>query len=206
MKIQCIPTGILKVNTYIVPVGDNKVFVVDPAGCELTQDADKVISYLKANNLICVCILLTHCHFDHISGVKALHDAFPDSQIAISTPDAEDLGYGRVNRFCVMHMHITELVETLTACPKATRLLNDGDDFFGWQVIFTPGHTKGSICLYNPETKDLISGDTIFFDGYGRTDLPGGNESELMESIALLRDKIFAPNGVPQKVTLYPGH
>ena len=69
-----------------------------------------------------------------------------------------------------------------------------------WRVIHTPGHTEGSVCFYNESEKTLISGDTIFYQSYGRTDLPGGSESQMQKSLA----KIFEE--LPKDVLVYPGH
>jgi glyoxylase-like metal-dependent hydrolase (beta-lactamase superfamily II) len=81
----------------------------------------------------------------------------------------------------------------------ATRLLNDGDRVGGLLVIHTPGHTPGGICLYDTEARDLISGDTVFTDGgFGRTDLPGGDETALRHSLERL--------GALDVKGLYPGH
>ena len=67
------------------------------------------------------------------------------------------------------------------------------------QVLHTPGHTPGSICLYFPEEKVLFSGDTLFHYGYGRTDLPGGNYGQLIDSL----EHLFM---LPDDVKVYPGH
>ena len=70
-----------------------------------------------------------------------------------------------------------------------------------WKVISTPGHTPGSICLYNKEEKILISGDTLFaYGGYGRTDMAGGDEAQIIHSLAMFRENI------PAGTHVYPGH
>lgn len=72
--------------------------------------------------------------------------------------------------------------------------------FSEWSVIWTPGHTKGSSCLYSQREKKLISGDTVFYMSYGRTDLPGGSESEMQRSLKLLHKML------PGDTEVYPGH
>ena len=86
--------------------------------------------------------------------------------------------------------------------PQPTILLEAADVIFdtGLVVIETPGHTHGSICLYSERDKLLFSGDTLFFQGIGRADLPGGNETMLMESI---HDKIMT---LPPETRVFPGH
>ena len=84
-------------NTLVVPVENNKCFVVDPAGCKLSNDENLIIDYLKSHKLECEGIVLTHSHFDHITGIAPLKAAFPNAQICIHGFEAEELaGNGRV--------------------------------------------------------------------------------------------------------------
>ena len=103
------------------------------------------------------------------------------------------------------------LLDEVAAQPPADIALYDGatlDCVTGpglgaenWKVISTPGHTPGSICIYNQKENELISGDTIFaYGGYGRTDMAGGDESQIMHSLAMLRETI------PSGTHVYPGH
>ena len=200
MEIKCIQTGVFRVNTYIVPVEGNKVFVVDPAACAFSGDENKITLYLEKNHLECVAILLTHCHFDHISGILPIKQKFPNAKIAASAIDAPEIGYGMVNKSCLRGMGLEDLAETLMNQPKPDILLLEGDDFYGWKVMITPGHTSGCLCLYNKSEQKLISGDTLFFNGYGRTDLPTGSDKEMAESLERLRRE------VPFNADLYPGH
>lgn len=200
MEIKCIQTGVFNVNTYIVPIDDKQVFVVDPAACAVSGDENKITLYLEKNHLQCAAVLLTHCHFDHITGILPILRMFPDAEIVISREDAPELGWGMVNRTACRYMGLEILEPVLQAQPKATRLLKEGDDFYGWKVLLTPGHTAGCICLYKEEENMLISGDTLFHNGYGRTDLPTGDEKVMMETLARLGKEI------PRTVKLYPGH
>lgn len=200
MEIKCIQTGVFKVNTYIVPCGENQVFVVDPAACAFSGDENKITLYLEKNHLDCAAVLLTHCHFDHIAGILPIKQMFPKAKIVASSIDAPEVGYGKVNKTCLNGMGLEDLAETLMNLPNPDTLLHEGDDFYGWKVMITPGHTAGSLCLYNESEKKLISGDTIFFSGYGRTDLPTGSDSEMQESLKRLGREI------PFNTDLYPGH
>ncbi|MCQ2598211.1 MAG: MBL fold metallo-hydrolase [Treponema sp.] len=200
MEIKCLQTGVFRVNTYIVPVEGNKVFVVDPAACAFSGDENKITLYLEKNHLECIAVLLTHCHFDHISGILPIKQMFPKAKIVASSIDAPEVGYGMVNKTCLHGMGLEDLAETLQLQPKPDTLLHEGDDFYGWKVMITPGHTAGSMCLYNEGEKKLISGDTLFYSGYGRTDLPTGNDMEMQESLKRLGKEI------PFNSDLYPGH
>ena len=101
---------------------------------------------------------------------------------------------------------VGELRSLLANQPAADTPLKDGMTIFGWKVIHTPGHTPGSICLYKADGGDdgrgiLISGDTLFdYGGYGRTDMYGGDEAEIIKSLGRLR------RGIPEGTLVYPGH
>lgn len=209
MELTVIPTGVFSVNSLVVPVGDgaggdgNKCFVVDPAGCSLTGDEDKIVDFIKKEGLQCVEIVLTHFHFDHVTGIAPVKAAFPDAPIAIHEDDFSELQNppGPLGRALVQGMGAGELINELAKQPDADIALKDGDDVFGWKVIHTPGHSAGSICLYNCDKGIMISGDTVFANGgYGRTDLPGGSYKDMVSSLSHLR-KI-----IPRETRVFPGH
>ena len=81
--IPVIRTGVFNVNSLVVPLEDNKCFIVDPASCKLSNDENKIRDYIKAKGYKCECIVLTHSHFDHITGLATLKEAFPEIKIAI---------------------------------------------------------------------------------------------------------------------------
>ena len=199
----------MKVNTLIVPIGDGQCFVVDPAGCSLSGDANTVTDYLKAHKLDCVGIVLTHSHFDHITGIAPIKAAFPAAKIALHQDEFCELNGsgepGPMNNSVLHFFGAPELLSVVAQQPPAEMSLSDGVSIFGWKVIHTPGHTPGSICLYkageNGERGLLISGDTLFdYGGYGRTDMYGGDEIEIQKSLARLRKE------VPAGTLVYPGH
>ena len=85
--------------------------------------------------------------------------------------------------------------------PEATDLLSGGETLFNsWKVLHTPGHTKGSCCFYNKDAGILLSGDTVFYGSYGRTDLKGGSEVDMIKSLSAIKEKI------PGSTLVYPGH
>lgn len=210
MKIHVLHTGVFKVNTLVVPFEGGKCFIVDPAACALSGDENLITEYLKSHKLECAGIVLTHSHFDHITGIAPLKAAFPKAQICIHGFEANELGGtgapGPMNEAVLRFFGAPELLQVVGAQPAADTLLREGMTIFGWKVLHTPGHTPGSICLYKADFGEegrgvLISGDTLFdYGGYGRTDMYGGDETEIQKSLARLQKEI------PSGTLVYPGH
>ena len=210
MKLHVIHTGPLRVNSLIVPIENNKCFVVDPAACSLTGDENLILDYLKAHKLECEGIVLTHSHFDHITGISPLKAAFPSAKIALHEAEIAELtgsgSVGPMNNSVLRFFGAPELLQVVGAQPAADTPLKEGMSIFGWKVLHTPGHTPGSICLYKSDAGEhgegvLISGDTLFdYGGYGRTDMYGGDEAEIRKSLARLQREI------PAGTLVYPGH
>jgi hydroxyacylglutathione hydrolase len=135
-------------------------------------------------------IVLTHCHYDHIAHVHEIA-RMCDARICIHAFDAPGLNDDARN----LSMHFG--ARMMPIVPAYT--LGEGDRMGDCIVIHTPGHTPGSICLYDEANRILISGDTVFSGGgFGRTDLPGGSFAQLRESVERL--------SVLDVEELYPGH
>lgn len=209
MKLHVIHTGVFKVNTLIVPTENNQCFVVDPAACKISGDENLILDYLKAHKLELAGIVLTHTHFDHITGVAALKAAFPEAQVYVHEEEAGGLGAGAagpMNQSVLQFFGAPELQEVVGQQPAADILMREGMTVFGWKVLHTPGHTPGSVCLFKANATDngrgiLISGDTLFdYGGYGRTDMYGGDELEIQKSLARLQ------RDIPAGTLVYPGH
>ena len=210
MKLHVIHTGVLKVNTLVVPIENNQCFIVDPAACKLSGDENLITEYLKSHKLECEGIVLTHSHFDHITGIAPVKADFPDAKIYLHEAEAGELGgkgaAGPMNQSVLRFFGAPELLEVVGAQPAADLLMRDGMSVFGWKVLHTPGHTPGSVCLYKADAGEegqgiLISGDTLFdYGGYGRTDMYGGDELEIQKSLARLQ------RDIPAGTLVYPGH
>ncbi len=191
MKLIPLVTGMLAVNTYIVAAGDSDTCaVIDPG------DAAPVLDALAENGLACTHILLTHGHFDHIGGVKKLREK-TCAMVCIHSADAEMLSSNRKN--------LSVLTGDLLEPFEADRLLTDGDTIeaggLRLAVLHTPGHSPGGVCYVVDGGNVIFCGDTVFFEGAGRTDFPGASQSGLYRSIA---DRLFA---LPlDDAVLYPGH
>jgi hydroxyacylglutathione hydrolase len=136
-------------------------------------------------------VVNTHGHFDHVGG----DGYFFNAQIAIHEADAEVVEKGD------QELSFADFFDADMKPHKVTRRLKDGDEISGLRVIHTPGHSPGSICLYDEKNKVLFSGDTVFAEGRGRTDLPGGDEEAMKKSIEKLKalkiEKLFPGHGNP---------
>ncbi len=191
MKITCMPSGPLGVNTYLVVDENTKEgFIVDPGGYnpKLTK---KVID----EGIRIKYIVLTHGHADHISGVNEHLDDFPDAKVVVHTNEKPMLEDPRANQSIMFGSAQTV---------KGDIFVNDGDELevgnLKLKFIFTPGHTPGGMCIYVESEDVLFSGDTLFRQSIGRTDFPGGSFRDLADAV---HTKLFI---LPDKTVVLPGH
>lgn len=202
---HCLVTGLLGVNTYIIPLGDGDAFVIDAGG-----NADDIGSFLDSHSLFLRSLVLTHGHFDHMGAVAELKAKYPEAALCIHQADRRYIGNAaRKNHLADFGNSFIEqfVLKSVSSVPEPDTLLSDGDILFedspffkgGFAVIHTPGHSSGSICLYNAAQKVLFSGDTLFDGTWGRTDLPGGDSGLMSESLR----KLFT---LPGDTAVLPGH
>lgn len=181
--------GALEVNCYVVADEETKEgFVVDPG-----DNVDVLLDFINKNEIKLKYIINTHCHFDHIGGNKKLKEA-TGAELLIH--EAELPLLERAEGSAALWGFRVE------QSPNPTRFLNDGDILIVGsitvEVIHTPGHSPGGICLkFNNK---VISGDTLFAGGVGRTDFPGGDGYTLIKSI---KERLFT---LPDNTEVYPGH
>lgn len=170
-------------NAYLV----NGTILID-----VGMDSSYIISELKKHISLTdlEIIILTHCHYDHTGGAGGVA-GITGAKIAIHKNDALLLGNPNASASSMFGMKAPVIIPEI--------LLEGGEKFGDLEIIHTPGHTPGGICLYDPKSRKLFSGDTVFQDGsFGRTDLYGGNSSQLVSSIKKLT--------LIDVDIMYPGH
>lgn len=177
-------------NLYIVADEKSKEgIVIDPAG-----DSDKVIDYLEKIGISLKYIVVTHCHADHISGLRKLKEYAPNAKVLIHEFDQQGLIDSEINLCDVVGVEAQTVTADIT--------VKDGDKInFGSyeaKMIHTPGHTAGSMSILIQDA--LFSGDTMFCGTRGRTDLPTSDERSILRSI---RMKLLV---LPEETIVYPGH
>lgn len=181
-------------NTYIVSDETKQCVIIDP-GCSNDRERTELAEEIEVQGLEPVRLLNTHCHIDHIPGNKFIHDRYgllPEIHEAELSWLRSATEYGKMFGF------------PLEASPLPKVFLNEGDIIsFGnttFSILFTPGHSPGSISFYNENEGYVLSGDVLFYGSIGRYDLPGSDGNTLYDS---LTRKMMA---LPDQVKVYSGH
>jgi hydroxyacylglutathione hydrolase len=188
---EVLPVGPLQCNCSII--GDEttrEAIVIDPG-----DDIADILSIIRKHNLQVKQIVITHAHIDHVGGAAKLKAA-TGAPILLNQNDYAllkmlDAQADWVGMAPPGKVEIDESAEDASVVRVGSHAAN---------VIHTPGHTEGSICLYFPAEKRLIAGDTLFAGSIGRTDLPGGSFEKIIDS---LHERVLA---LPDDTIVLPGH
>jgi hydroxyacylglutathione hydrolase len=182
------------VNTYVLTDNTGKCLIVDPA-CQSKREENELATFLTDNNLQPTGMVNTHFHIDHIIGNTFICNTFnlrPQCHKGSKMFWETAVEFGSVFGIKVENLIIP------------SNFIEEGDSIvFGSssvQVLYTPGHADGSVCLVNHAERYVIAGDVLFRDSIGRTDLPTGNFDVLYQSIT---SKLFT---LPDDYVVYPGH
>ena len=181
-------------NTYVLH-DDDKCIIIDP-GCYEKHEEERLVSFIDANKLTPVALLLTHAHVDHVLGCQFVLKTW-DIDFYMHEKDQFTLdavpNYAHVYGF-----------NGYTAPPNPNKYLKGGEKLvFGeieLDVLFTPGHCVGHVVYYNSKNEFVINGDVLFEGSFGRVDLPGGD-------LATLKNSIFNTMfQLPENTLVYCGH
>ncbi len=194
MRIKTFTFNPLSTNCYLV-YDNGKAWIIDPSFCN-EQEFGRLKQFLLTENIQVEKVLCTHLHFDHIFGASLCENAF---HCSIHAHKGDEAWLGEVSRYAdyfgietkgypiqnIGHLHEDELLTLGNTYAK---------------VLEVPGHSQGGLAFYFPNEKTLFAGDTLFAGSIGRSDLPGGDHAQLIESI---RSKLLV---LPDDTILYCGH
>ena len=181
-------------NTYVV-FDDNKETIIFDPGCYTINERKILQKFIDDNNLIVKRLINTHCHLDHIFGNTFISETYK-----------VELECHRLEIPILQHAHIVGDMYGVPLPPQPTPsvFLEDNDIVevgkIKLKAILAPGHSPGSLCFYNEDEKFLIGGDVLFYGSIGRSDLPGGNHNQLINSI------LTRLMTLPKDVKVYSGH
>jgi len=184
----------IREKTYLVYNDAGECIIIDP-GCYFDEEKQMLSDFIETNNLKPVKLVNTHCHLDHVFGNKYVSEKYN------------------------LPLHLHKLEERMLNLAPASGLMYNlpfdnysGDFIFidegdtltlgneSFKIFHTPGHSEGSLTFYNEAGKFIISGDVLFQNSIGRSDLPGGDSDILLKSI---KDKLLT---LPDETIVYSGH
>lgn len=194
ISVQSFTANPYQENCYVLFDESNECIIIDP-GAYTSQEQNELSRFIESQQLKPVRLLNTHCHIDHVLGNAFVHSL-----------------YGLLPEFHSLELELLHAIPSyapqmgiryeLSPLPE-TFLSESGKIAFGQselELIFAPGHSPGHLCFYSPAENFLIGGDVLFYQSIGRTDLPGGNHQQLLDTI---KHKLF---NLPTDCVVYPGH
>ena len=196
--------GPMSTNAYIFSEDDTNCYIIDPGGDKDLIEAEMQKKHLQLRGIIC-----THGHLDHTSAIGPIMEEHGNNGVFLAIHQKDSAYLGETSEethrrsFASLGIIDTGYFQMLFhPSPEATLFLAPGETVPGTslEVLYTPGHTEGSVSLYHQKQGIVFSGDTLFYRGMGRTDLPGGDTVSIMKSI---KDVLFA---LPDETRVYPGH
>lgn len=195
IKLQKYTFNPFQENTYIVWDEKTKESIIVDPGCFNEIEENEIVTFISDHSLIVKYLINTHCHIDHVLGNKFIKEKYsckfyaPELDIPLleNVVDQANMFGIEINPSPLPDEYITEELK-----------LKIGNSYLNF--LFTPGHTPGEYCIIFDNEKLCISGDVLFLEGIGRTDLWGGNYETLLQSI---RNKLFT---LKDEFLVYPGH
>jgi hydroxyacylglutathione hydrolase len=194
IKIEQFTFNPFQENTYVLYDNSGECIVIDP-GCYEKSEKNELISFIESKQLKVKELLNTHCHIDHVLGNNFIKEYF---KVLLKIHKREDPILRAVKVYAPNYGFINYEDSTPDAFIGEGEVIEFGNSRL--EIVDVPGHAPGHIAFYNKEEKICIGGDVLFKGSIGRTDLPGGNYDQLIQSI---RTKIFT---LGDDMTVYPGH
>jgi hydroxyacylglutathione hydrolase len=195
MKIKKITFNNFMENTFIVYDQTKECIIIDP-GCYSIEEKEELLYFININQLKPTLLINTHCHIDHIFGNNFVNKKW-NTRLVINKLELEILKSAHV----VAQSYGFNNYEP---SPQPSKYIIEGDIItFGkseLKVLFTPGHAPGHISLYSKKDEFIISGDVLFMNSIGRTDLPGGDYETIIKTI---KNKLLT---LPKQTKVYCGH
>lgn len=195
MRIHVFTYNAFAENTYVVSNDDTGTCVIIDPGASDSSEFQQLKAYLSEAKLKPQKVVLTHAHIDHVLGLKRCLDAY---NLEFYMNDNEQQVLNACPAVASMYGMNFEAAGKAHVSLDEENIIEMGG--LEWTILFTPGHSPGSLCYYQQESGILIGGDVLFRDSIGRTDLPGGNHTTLLNSITT---KLYS---LPEEIQVYPGH
>jgi hydroxyacylglutathione hydrolase len=194
ITIQKFTFNLFDENTYVLSDESGECIIIDP-GMNNALEEKELVDYIKQAGLKPISVILTHAHIDHILGC----------QFAVKHYNIKMLGHKGCDKFISQaKVQASTFGIPFNGAPNIDNFLIEGDTVsFGnseLKVLYTPGHANGSLCFYSEKDKSVLSGDVLFNQSIGRTDLPTGDYDLLKYSIW---EKLFT---LPEETVVYAGH
>jgi hydroxyacylglutathione hydrolase len=194
MEIKIFTFNLFYENTYVLYDETGQCVIIDP-GCSVHTEEAELKNFITDKNLMPVRQLNTHCHIDHVLGNQFVVDTYG---LGLEANINESNNLNRAVDYAAVFGLNRPVIPPLSKTLDEGQVIKFGNTSL--DILFTPGHSPGHVVFYNKKDRVIIGGDVLFRESIGRTDLPGGNYSELIRSI---QEKLFS---LDDDITVYPGH
>ena len=194
LKVKSFEFSPIQENTYILYNEFNECIIIDP-GCYSDAEKDTLAAFITAMELVPKMLLNTHCHLDHIFGNKFVAEKY--NLIPAFHRGEKPVFDDGPTRGLMFNMPFDNFTGEPTYLEEGTDIMLGADKM---KILLTPGHSPASLSFYSEKDEFVISGDALFLNSIGRTDLPGGNHELLIKSI---KDKLLT---LPPETIVFSGH